>query len=931
MLPVYTRSTAIPLSDTDGKHGVRSMATSVLITKLFIPPPRPNLVPRPRLTERLDQGLNLPLTVVVAPAGFGKTTLVSAWLAGSACPAAWLSLDAGDDDPLRFLTYVVAALRPVLPAGGEGVMAALQAPQPPPLDAILTALLNELAMLPADVALVLDDYHAIQAGPVHDAVAFLLSHPPPRLHLVLTTREEPPLPLARLRARAQVVELHAADLRFTPAEAAAFLSWTMGLGLSAADIAALEARTEGWVAGLQLAALSLQGQQDVAGLIRAFAGDHRHVVDYLVAEVLQRQTAPVRRFLLQTSILDRLHGPLCDAVTGETDGAARLDALERGNVFVVPLDDQRRWYRYHHLFAAVLRARLMAERPDQVAPLHRRASDWCEQHGLRGDAIRHALAAGHLARAADLIELALPAMGQSRQDGLVRNWLKLLPDELIRARPVLSVGYAWALMAGGELAAVDARLRDAERWLESGVNQEGRPPDMVVVDEAEFRRLPGMIALYRAGCAQVLGDLPAAMHFSREVLDRAAPGDVLLRGAAAAMLGLASWASGDLDVAYRAFAAGMEDVLEAGNVSDALSGTLAQADILIGLGRRREAMRAYERAMRLAAEQDGPVLQGTADLHAGVSEIHREQNDLEAARQDLARGEELGERIGVPQDRSRWCIAMARLREAEGDPAGALDLLDEAERVFTPGFFPDVRPVAAVQARAWVSQGKVDDALGWARARGLAVDDDLSYVREFEHITLARLLLARARRDRVDRHVQDALGLLARLLEAADAAGRKGSAIEILIVQALAHQMRGDHRAALASLQRTLVLAEPEGYVRAFVDEGPPMADLLREAAARGGMPAFASRLLAAFEAGRTPAAGVASSTPVPPPLIEPLSQRELAVLRLLATELSGPEIADQLVIGLSTVRTHTKRIYGKLDVTNRRAAVKRAIALRLI
>src|SRR5437660_3574200 len=418
------------------------MPTSILATKLYLPRLRPNVVSRPRLLERLNAGLHRKLTLIAAPAGFGKTTLVSAWVEGIDRPTAWLSLAEGENDPTRFLAYLAAALQTIAATLGEGVLGVLQSSQPPPPEAILTALLNEITTLPDQFVLVLDDYHVIDAKPVDLALTYLVEHLPPHMHLRIASREDPQLPLARLRARSHLTELRAADLRFTPSEAAAFLSQVMHLSLSAEDIAALEDRTEGWIAGLQLAALSMQGHSDVPRFIRAFAGDHRYIVDYLVAEVLERQPEGVRSFLLQTAILDRLSGSLCDAVTGLEEGNARLEALERGNFFVVPLDDQRHWYRYHHLFAEVLSAHLMAEQPDQVSALHRRASEWYEQHGSAADAIRHALAAKDLERAADLVELAVPAMARSRQEATVLGWLKALPDELVRARPVLSVHYA---------------------------------------------------------------------------------------------------------------------------------------------------------------------------------------------------------------------------------------------------------------------------------------------------------------------------------------------------------------------------------------------------------------------------------------------------------------------------------------------------------
>lgn len=903
------------------------MNMPILATKLYIPVPRTKVVPRPRLIERLNEGLDRKLTLISASAGFGKTTLVSEWVASCDRPAAWLSLDEGDDDSIRFLTHLVAAVQTIAENIGEGVIGALKSPQPPSTESILTILLNEISALPHKFVLVLDDYHVIGAKQIDDALIYLLEHLPPQMHLVIATRENPQLPLGRLRARGYLTELRATDLRFTPGEAATFLNQVMGLVLSADDITALETRTEGWIAGLQLAALSMKGREDIPAFIRAFAGDNRYIVDYLVEEVLQRQPDPIRNFLLQTSILDRLHGPLCDAVTGQEDGNARLDALERGNFFVVPLDDRRRWYRYHHLFGEVLSAHLREDQPDQVATLHKRASIWYEKHGSAADAIRHALASEDFARAADLVEMACPDMRRSRQETAVLSWLKALPDELVRCRPVLSAGYAWALLACGEFEAALDRLRDAERWLGSTEDMREQPETtldkMVVVDEEEFRRLPGAIAVYRAAYAQVLGDVPATMKYARRVLDLVPEDEHLPRGAAAALLGLASWTSGDLEAAHRMFADGMASVQLAGNISDAINGANALADIRISQGRLREAMRTYERGLQLATEQGEPEMRGTADMYVGMSELYREYDDLHAATQHLLRSKEQVEHTGFPQNRYRWHVAMARIREAQGDLDGALELLHEAEHLYVSDFFPNVRPVAALKTRVWVAQGRLGEALDWAREHGLSARDDLSYLREFEHITLARVLLVRYKSDRAERSMLEAMGLLERLLQAAEEGKRKGSVIEILVVQALAHHMQGDIRAALVPLERALTLAEPEGYVRIFVDEGRPMAVLLEAAVKKGIAVNYVRRLLTAFGKAedRTLAKQVMS---------EPLSERERDVLRLLGTDLSGPDIARELMVSLNTLRTHTKNIYDKLEVNNRRAAVRRAKELDL-
>ena len=905
------------------------MAGPLLETKLHVPRWRRDLVARPRLSERLSRGAESALTLVSAPAGFGKTTLLTEWLAVAAAggrSVAWLSLDQRDNDPALFWTYLVAALNTGAPGGGAGALALLQPPQPPN-EAGLVALLNDLDAISNDVVLVLDDYHVIDARDVQDGMAFLLEHLPPQIHLVIASRTDPPLPLARLRGRGELAEIRAADLRFTPGEAAAYLNEVMGLALTAADVAALEGRTEGWIAALQLAALSMQGREDIAAFIDGFAGDDRYIVDFLAEEVLQRQPEHVQHFLLQTSILDRLSGPLCDAVTGQDGGKAKLTALERGNLFLVPLDDRRRWYRYHQLFADVLHARLLDEQPDDVPELHRRASRWHEQNGEPSEAIRHALAAGDFGRAADLVELAIPAMRRSRQEAAVLGWLELLPDEVVRVRPVLSVGFAGALLAGGEFEGVEARLRDAERWLDgaTGIRQGSPAPaaEMVVVDDTEFRRLPAEIELYRAAQALVRGDGPGTVRHARRSLELSPADDHLGRASAAALMGLASWASGDLEAGHSGYAECMAGLRRAGHIADTFGCAIALADIRRTQGRLGEAMRTYEQALQRASEQGGPVLRGTADMYVGMSEVHRERDDLPAATQQLLRSQELGEHTGLPQNRYRWRVAMARIREAEGDLGGALDLLNEAEHLYVGDFFPNVRPIPALRARVRVAQGELGEALGWARERDLSFDDDLSYLREFEHITLARVLLARYTDERAERPVQEATRLLEGLLRAAEEGQRTASVIEILVLQALTRQARDDIPAALASLRRALTLAEPEGYVRIFADEGPPMATLLRAAAKLRIAPGYVRRLLAAVnktEDGTTASQG----------LTEPLSERELDVLRLLGTDLGGPEIARELIVSLNTVRTHTKNIYAKLGVNNRRAAVRRARELDL-
>jgi LuxR family transcriptional regulator, maltose regulon positive regulatory protein len=901
------------------------MAGLLLETKLHVPRRRRSAVARPRLIERLDRGVEGALTLVSAPAGFGKTTLLTEWVAGAPAAGrsvAWLSLDERDNDPALFWRYFVAALQSAAPEVGTGALDLLQASA----DAMLATLVNDLSAVQDHLVLVLDDYHLTDAREVHDGVAFLVEHLPAHVHLVIAGRADPALPLARLRGRGELVELRAADLRFTAEEAAAYLTEAMGLALTADDVAALEGRTEGWIAALQLAALSMQGREDPTGFIADFAGDDRYIVDYLVEEVLQRQPADVRSFLLQTSVLSRLTGPLCDAVTGTGGGKAMLEALDRANLFLVPLDDRRRWYRYHHLFADVLQVHLHDQQSGVVPALHRRASDWFEAHGERADAVHHALAGDHLERAADLIELALPALQQARQEATMRRWLEALPDQILRVRPVLSVGYAAALMVSGEVEGVEARLRDAERWLTTPVDGDidaGAPSaEMVVVDDEAFGRIPSAIFLYRAAQALLSGDTAGAITHARRALDRAGADDHLGRGPAAGLLGLAYWGSGDLDAGYRWYADAAAHLEQAGHLSDVAGCTIALADIRIAQGRLQEALTTLERALQMVTPGTGPVLRGAADMHVGIAGVLLERGDVEAARRQLATSRDLGEPAGMPQNPYRWRVTMARILEAEGDVDGALALLDEAQRRYVGDYFPEVRPIPALRARVLARHGRWSEALAWAEQRGLSAADDADYRREFEHLTLARALVARYAAEGGE--ISGAVELLQRLLHAAEAGGRTGVVLDVLVAQALAEQARGDLPAALVVLRRALTLAEPPGHVRIFADEGAAMARLLAAVTAEGTASSYARRLLAGLQTAEGTAAAPAG-------LVDPLSARELEVLRLLGSDLDGPDIARQLFVSVNTVRTHTKNIYAKLGVTNRRAAVRRGEDLDLL
>ncbi|RYU15082.1 LuxR C-terminal-related transcriptional regulator [Nocardioides iriomotensis] len=906
------------------------MSSPLLETKLYAARVRRRSVPRPRLADRLAQGLAGRLLLVSAPAGFGKTTALAQWVEGSAGSAeppavAWVSLDAGDNDVRTFCRYLVAAVHGAAPDIGARELDLLSTDATASADgvtALLASLLNDVADLANDLAVVLDDYHVIEAPEVHEAVTFVLEHAPPQLHVAIATRVDPPLPVARLRARGDLTEVRAADLRFTPVEADTYFNDVMQLGLTEPQVKALDERTEGWVAALQLAALSLQGRDDVAGFIGTFAGDDRYVVDYLVEEVLQRQPGPTRQFLLRTSVLTRLSGPLCDALTGRDDGRRTLESLERANLFLVPLDDRRQWYRYHHLFADVLRARLLDEQPDQVARLHRRAGDWFESQGRREDAIGHALQSRDPGYAANLVERTVEQSRRERTERTMRGWLARLPAEVVAERPALGVALAGALLSTGTTDGVARALDDAERALSAHDGSTG---------------LRGWIQVYRAGLAQAHHDAAGTLTHARGALDTLPRDDAVGRAAASALLGLASWGAGDLDAAHAAYSASQAIFKEAGFLTDVLGCAVVLANLRTSQGRLQDALDTHVSALDFTAGRSAApgalvdpleqqTLRGVVDTYVGMADVHRERNDLAEATRLLLAAEAAGEHAGLPQARYRWHVVMAQVLQAEGDLAGADPLLDVARESYVDDFHPDARPVAATQARLRVAQRRLDEVFAWARARGLALDDEVTYLREYEHLTLVRAHLADPALDRAVRH--ETLGLLGRLLTAAEAGGRDGTVIDVLVQQAVALDGAGRASAgSLEALERALQLAEPEGYVRTFLDEGSRVLDLLSAAQRAGLRTPYVRDLLAR------------SCHPQEPPqprvdeglVVDELSPRERDVLRLLTTELNGPDIARELVLSLNTVRTHTKNIYAKLGVTNRRAAVRRAQELDLL
>ncbi len=895
-------------------------------TKLVLPRARPELVVRSRLIDRLARARNVALVLVSAPAGFGKTTLLASVL-GNETSVAWVSLDARDSEAARFWSYALHALEAASPGCAASALALLDANGS--LEDVVAVLVNELSVRSEDLALVLDDYHLAESPEVSESVALLLERLPSQLHLVISTRADPALPLSRLRVRDELVEIRAADLRFTPDEVDSYLNRIHDLGLSVEDLRALESRTEGWAAALQLAALSLRGRDDPSAFVASFTGDDRYVFDYLVDEVLDQQPPHVRAFLLDTSVLERLCGPLCDAVAGPVDGMpgrAVLELLERRNMLLVPLDDHRRWYRYHHLFADVLQARLLAERPEDVSGLHGRASGWFGDAGEVEAAVRHAFAAGDVDRAADLIEVATPELRRRRAEGLLRSWVPLVPPDVVARRPVLASNFVGALMASNLFDGVAERLDALEQKLRSPVES------LVIRDRDEWERLPAVVATHRAGLALVAGDLDTTIAQAEEALARAGKDDQLTLASASALKGLASWTTGDLAAAREAYLAATHGLEAMGYISDVLACTVTVVELELQLGDLQAAQLAAQRALELAGAATvdpdrGPVVRGTADMWVALARVAWARGHPEEAAQHLDRASDLGEAAGLPQQPYRWRVSMAQLRESQGDTAAADVLLDEAERVFNSDFSPNVSPIPATRARLHIRTGSLTAARRWAASAGVTDDDEVSYLREYEHLTLAWLLLAEHAATDDATCAERAISLLRRVHDAAANAARAGARIEASLGLAAAYDRYGRTDEALRWLQDAVDLAHPTGWVRPFLDAGPRPCALLRKLRGAGQLAdavAAAARPPSPARTDGIPPAGGA------PPLVDPLSSRELDVLRLLGSDLDGPAIARHLNVSVATVRTHTQHIYTKLGVNNRRAAVRRAHQLNL-
>jgi len=919
------------------------MLSTLLATKLHRPRPTSSLVARPRLTERLDAGLRNGhrLILVVAPAGYGKTTLVTDWLGKTPIPSAWLSLDEADNDPLRFFTYVVAALQKTLgPKLAQPLLEAFpMMPQSP--EAFVLPLINDLTAVDRPILLALDDYHVITAGPVQEAMVFLLRRAPPNLHLVVLTRADPPFPLPRLRVRERMTEIRERDLRFTPEEMTAFLNSLHRLNLAAEQITALELRTEGWAAGVQLAALSLQGYsaERAVQFISAFSGSHRYIVDYLFDEVLSRQPDEVREFLLQTSILDRMCAPLCDAIVswGATEqGSAGdlketalptpqhpggvlhhrppaheiLETLECSNLFLVPLDDERHWYRYHHLFIDVLRQmHKSALQPDQIAGLHGRACDWYRQNGFVAEAVHHALLAGHHERAAEILEENAWSMVLHAEFATLKKWIQALPADLLSRHPWLCINYAWAVMFG-EPEEAEAQLAAVEQHLQAGDTCQAPLQG----------EMQGHIAAIRAWIACLRGDLDRAVVLSHQALELWPQMEAAVRSGLIAILGVGCRTQNDLAGAARSFAESVELAQCSGNVMLEVVGHTSLGRVSEMMGRLHEAEAIYREGLDRAILHKSPT---AGQAYRFLANVYREWNDLASARLLAEKSIEPSRMWGHANPLVEGLLTLARIHQAQNDIPETDRALTEVSRVIQGHLLEatTIQWIGAIRARLWLAQGKLDDARRWAEARGLSVERELDLENEVEYLSLVRILLAEGR-------VDEAMRLLSRLQSAAESTGRHGSLIQVLVLRAVAFDMQGDLQSALVVLQRALTLGQPEGYMRVFLDEGKPMEALLRTATTRWrdrDLLAYARKLLAAFGGESVPpAAGEA-----PQPGI--LSERELEVLHLMAAGCSNREIANELVMAIGTAKRHCANIFDKLDVRNRTEAVTKARQLGLL
>lgn len=903
-----SRSRAGPSDST------RQLPEALIRTKLFIPSLRAERVARPRLLAQLNAGLTRQLILLAAPAGFGKTTLVADWITQRGLPAAWVTLDARDNSLARFGHSLIAALGTLEARSALAFTQTLNASPPPAIETLIAHLVNVLAEAPDDFVLILDDYHVLTHPLVHAALALLIQRLPPQAHVLIASRVAPPLPLAQFRVRGQLHEVRADDLRFTLDEAESLFQQQLGQPPSAEWLHALHARTEGWAAGLHLAALALQAAPPGEAALRAFTGSHRHVVDYFAEQVLEQQTPEAQTFLLETAVLQRLTAGLCEAVTGRGGGQAMLDHLERHHVFLVPLDQERRWYRYHALFAEFLIERLRQRRGESLAELYCRAVEWHEQNGHTAEAVEYALAAGDAEQAARLMEQIAEAIWRRGEIARLHTWLEALPDAMRRTRPRLCLFHAWMLNILGDAEATEARLRDVERVL-------AQFPDM-----PDHALLSGMLAATRAILAVMAGEAERALELSQQAHAHLPAESFVWHSLVARNVGNAYLLLGQAQRASKALTEAFELSQRAESLYMALVSLYDLAELQLLQGRLRQAEATCRRALQLAEAQDASDLVMTGAIHLALSAVLREWNHLDESRQHALIGLEPGRRAHSVGVQICGYTRLGIVEQARGDAQAA-------ERAFAQALplapIAQPRPTAFLahhdaQAYLWARQGDWEAAAHWIESRHLSREDEPRYLTEAARLTQARVLLAQSK-------PAEALRWLTPQRASAEAGGRTGRVIECLVLEALAHRALEASDAAKQALERALTLAEPEGYVRVFVDEGEAIRWLMVDFGLRiekwsPQLGQYVNTLLLAF--GADPITNHQSKITNHD---DSLSERELDVLRLLAAGLATRQIAARLVVAPSTVQTHLKHLYSKLRVHSRTQAIARARELGLL
>ena len=914
----------------DGHMTMQVVNTNPLLsTKLFIPPARPRRVARLRLVGLMNEAVKNPLALICAPAGYGKTTLLSEWIPQNEHCVTWVSLDEADNDPLRFWSYFIAALQTLNPELGKNARLLLESTQNPQIEAVLSLVINDLAALDYRFSQVFDDYHLVENPAIDSSLAFLVEHLPPNVNLVISSRRDPALPLARWRARQQMAEIRSADLRFTIDETTHFLNQAMKLDLSAPEIAALEVRTEGWIAGLQLAALSIKDRDDRAGFITAFTGSHRFIIDYLVEEVLSRQSGSVREFLLSTSILNRLCASLCDALTGSSNGQAILERLEQDNLFLVPLDDHRGWYRYHHLFAEVLQARLRKYQPDLHAKMHLRASDWYEREGLIDQAFRHALAAPDLEGAARLVERNSVNMIQRSEVLLIRSWLEQLPVELVQTRPRLILAYGWILVLTGHGQAL-------EQWLAaSRASAALAAPDLPA-------DILGELALLRATLARFQHDAALSLKLAQQALDHLSGDNRGLQAGAMYTVGVAHLQKGEIASARKAFAEAIVLGETKGGPYMAMIALQELSELQIKQGKLSQAIQTCQQAMSMALRWGWQVLPAAGLAHIYLGQVFYQRNDLAAAVHEITEGVDLLQSSIEQFVLAQGFVSLAQAQNASGDMKGAFATIQRGKDWFTHMQVADTGAGTLLglgELRLRIAMDDLSAAIQWSQdCHWLPEDTALGYL---QAMTLVRLRLAQIQRKLQEKFLQEGFEITNRLLAAAEAKEWWGHVLELSLLCALLYQARGDTGGARCHLERALTLAEPEGYIRVFVEEGEPMRlmiddyrlEITRHGPDSARLVDYTEMLLSAFTSASP------KSTPHPTRdeglgvalLVDPLSERELEILRLISKGLSNQEIAEILVIAVSTVKSHINHLYGKLGTQRRIQAISIARDLGLL